>query len=323
MRCLVTGAAGFIGSHLAERLLAEGHEVWGIDNFADFYARVIKERNLEGPRAYDRFALIEKDLLHLDLMPLLEGIDWVFHLAAQAGVRGSWGSDFTRYLDCNVLATQRLLEAVANQPCVRRFVYASSSSVYGETRCLPIQECIFPQPHSPYGVTKLAGEQLCALYARNCNLPIVALRYFTVYGPRQRPDMALHRFCKAIVEHEPLHIFGDGQQSRDFTFVSDIVEANLRAAISDAAVGETFNIAGGARTTLHEVLDLLREISGAQIEYVCEQRQRGDVQDTLADTSRAAHLLGYAPHISLREGLVRQFASIVDLYGAIPGRMVA
>ena len=170
MRCLVTGAAGFIGSHLTERLLAEGHEVWGIDNFADFYARVIKERNLEGPRAYDRFALIEEDLLHLDLMPLLEGIDWVFHLAAQAGVRGSWGSDFTRYLDCNVLATQRLLEAVANQPCVRRFVYASSSSVYGETRCLPIQECTLPQPHSPYGDVAVAKKgPLCYHSCNACS----------------------------------------------------------------------------------------------------------------------------------------------------------
>ncbi len=247
MHCLITGVAGFIGSHLAERLLAEGHEVRGIDSFVDYYPRSIKEGNLEGARSWDDFALLEKDLLDpaLDLGTLLDGVDWVFHLAAQVGVRASWGSDFARYIDNNIVATQRLLDALVKAQGVRRFVYASSSSIYGETRCQPLKECLSPQPYSPYGVSKLAAEHLCMVYHRNFNLPVVSLRYFTVYGPRQRPDMALHRFCKAIVESEPLPVFGDGKQSRDFTFVSDIVEANVRAATSEAAVGEVLNVAAG------------------------------------------------------------------------------
>ena len=323
MRCLVTGAAGFIGSHLAERLLAEGHEVWGVDSFVDYYPRALKELNLEGPRSWNRFVFIEKDLLTFPLKPLVDGMDWIFHLAAQAGVRSCWGDDFTRYTNCNVLATQRLLEALVGSPDLRRFVYASSSSVYGESHCLPLKESMLPRPLSPYGVTKLAAEQLCALYQRNFGVPVVSLRYFTVYGPRQRPDMALHRFCKAIIEQEPLSIFGDGNQARDFTFVSDIAEASLRAATADAAVGETLNIASGTQTTLREALDLLREISNTPVKMHYEQRQRGDMRGTLADISRAERLLGYAPRISLREGLARQFASIIDLYASTPEGEVA
>ncbi len=317
MRCLITGVAGFIGSHLAERLLAEGHEVWGIDSFTNYYPRIVKEHNLAGPRSWERFAFIEKDLLALDLKPLLDGMDWVFHLAAQAGVRASWGQDFDRYNDCNILATQRLLDALVDVRCVRRFIYASSSSVYGQAKRLPLKECMLPQPYSPYGVTKLAAEHLCMAYHHNHGLPVVALRYFTVYGPRQRPDMALHRFCKAIVEQVPLHIFGDGNQTRDFTFVSDIVEANLLAAKATNAIGEVLNIAGGAQTTLRAVLDLLQEISGTPLDLIYEQHQRGDVRDTLADTSRAQRLLGYAPQVTLREGLAQQFSSIAEVYGHV------
>lgn len=310
MRCLVTGVAGFIGSHLAERLLAEGHEVRGIDSFVDYYPRSIKEDNLAGARSWDSFRLVDGDLLDLDLAPLLDGVDWIFHLAAQAGVRASWDRGFAHYVRCNILATERLLKALAAAPGARRFVYASSSSVYGETGCLPLTETMLPRPHSPYGVTKLAAEQLCALYRRNFDLPIVSLRYFTVYGPRQRPDMALQRFCQAFARQEPLSIFGDGEQSRDFTFVDDVVEANLLAATCANAPGEVLNIAGGSRTTLREVLKLLREISGASVEVHYEQRQRGDVCATLADTSRAAHVLGYTPQVPLRAGLARQFAAV-------------
>lgn len=323
MRCLVTGAAGFIGSHLAERLLAEGHEVWGIDSFVDYYSRALKELNLEGPRSWNRFVFIEKDLLTLSLKPLVDGMDWIFHLAAQAGVRACWGDNFIRYTNCNVLATQRLLEALVSSPDLRRFVYASSSSVYGEFRRQPLKESMLPRPLSPYGVTKLAAEQLCALYHRNFDIPVVSLRYFTVYGPRQRPDMALHRFCKAIIEQEPLSIFGNGNQARDFTFISDIVEASLRAATVDAAVGETLNIASGTQTTLREALDLLCEISNTPVKVLYEQRQRGDMHVTLADISRAERLLGYTPRVSLREGLARQFASIIDLYASTPDGEVA
>jgi nucleoside-diphosphate-sugar epimerase len=316
MRCRITGVAGFIGSHLAERLLVEGHEVWGIDSFVEYYPRAIKERNLEGARSWERFTFFERDLLDpaSGLHTLLDGMEWVFHLAAQAGVRASWGRDFARYIDNNIVATQRLLEALATSQSLRRFVYASSSSIYGEHGCSPLTEDTLPRPHSPYGVSKLAAEHLCLTYHRNFDLPVVLLRYFSVYGPRQRPDMALHRFCKAIVKDEPLSIFGDGGQSRDFTFVSDIVEASVRAATSEQAIGKALNIAGGTHTTLCEVLDLLREINGGPLTITHEQARPGDVHDTLADTSRAAGLLGYTPRVALSDGLARQFASILDLY---------
>jgi nucleoside-diphosphate-sugar epimerase len=322
MRCLITGAAGFIGSHLTERLLAEGHEVWGIDNFADSYPRALKERNLAVARSWNRFRLFEKDVLARDLLPLLDGMDWVFHLAAQAGVRASWGHDFASYLNNNVLATQRLLETLARLQCARRFIYASSSSVYGEVGHLPLSEILRPQPHSPYGVTKLAAEQLCMLYRRNFGLPVVALRYFTVYGPRQRPDMALQRFCLAALAREPLRVFGNGAQRRDFTFVSDVVEANLLAAMTEDAVGEVLNIGSGVQATLHDVFMLLEEVSETHITLHYESKQYGDVTETLADITRARQVLGYAPQVSLRMGLARQFAELVDLYVRAGGSLV-
>ncbi len=314
MRCLVTGVAGFVGSHLAERLLADGHEVRGIDGFIDYYPRSIKERNLEGPRSWQRFTFVEGDLLTIDLFPVLAGVDWIFHQAAQAGVRASWGREFARYEDCNVLATQRLLEASLLLKGLRRFVYASSSSVYGDTTVLPVSEAVMPQPLSPYGVTKLAAEHLCTLYHRNFGVPTVALRYFTVYGPRQRPDMAFHRFCKAIIERNPLVIFGDGQQTRDFTYVSDVIEANIAAATSEGAVGHVINIAGGSRVSLQHVIQLLREISGFSLRETFDARQHGDVRDTFADTALAERLLGYRPVVSLREGLSQEFSYFSSLY---------
>jgi nucleoside-diphosphate-sugar epimerase len=314
MRCLVTGVAGFIGSHLAERLLADGHEVCGIDAFIDYYPRFIKERNLEGPRSWQRFTFVEGDLLAIDLFPLLEGVDWIFHQAAQAGVRASWGREFARYEDCNVLATQRLLEAAVLLKGLRRFVYASSSSVYGNTTVLPVSELVMPQPLSPYGVTKLAAEHLCTLYQRNFGVPTVALRYFTVYGPRQRPDMAFHRFCKAVLEHNSLVVYGDGQQTRDFTFISDVVEANIAAATSESASGQVMNIAGGSRISLRHVIKLLREISGFSLGETFADRQYGDVRDTFADTALAQRLIGYQPVVSLRAGLAQEFAYVASLY---------
>ncbi len=320
MRCLVTGVAGFVGSHLTERLLSDGHEVRGIDAFIDYYPRYLKERNLEGPRSWKDFTFVESDLLTVDLPPLLDGVDLIFHQAAQAGVRASWGQEFSRYVNCNVLATQQLLEAVLlHAMSVKRFVYASSSSVYGDTTALPVTESIITQPVSPYGVTKLAGEHLCTLYHRNFGIPTVSLRYFTVYGPRQRPDMAFHRFCKAFVKHEPLTIYGDGEQTRDFTYISDVVEANIRAATMDAAIGEVMNIAGGSRVTVHHVIDLLREISDSHTDVVFDNTQHGDVRHTFADTRLAERVIGYRPLVSLREGLAHEFEYVRSLYttGAI------
>ena len=317
MRCLVTGVAGFIGSHLAECLLCDGHEVCGVDAFIDYYPRRIKERNLEGARSWEGFTFVEGDLLDLDLPPLLEGVDWVFHQAGQPGVRASWGKEFSVYTCCNVLATQRLLEATLHARSMRRFVYASSSSIYGDTTALPVIETVRPQPVSPYGVTKLAGEHLCRLYHRNFGLPTVSLRYFTVYGPRQRPDMAFHRFCKAVIDHAPIHVYDDGQQTRDFTYISDVVEANIRAVTVDAAIGEVMNIAGGSRASVAQVIHLLREITGSPTEIVFDEKQHGDVRDTFADTGHAGQVMGYRPVVPLPEGLTKEFESIAAMYAAM------
>ena len=315
MRCLVTGVAGFIGSHLAERLLADGHEVTGIDAFVDYYPRSLKERNLTNLFASSKFTFIEGNLLHVHMPYLLEGVQWIFHQAAQAGVRASWGKDFSRYVDCNVLATQRLLEEVLHSGRdVQRFVYASSSSVYGDATVLPISEAVVPYPVSPYGVTKLAAEHLCSLYYTNFAVPTVSLRYFTVYGPRQRPDMAFHRFCKAALAHEPLHIYGDGSQTRDFTYVSDIVEANILAATTEAAIGQVMNISGGARVSVRDVIALLEEVSSTSIRLSFDERQHGDACHTYADTQLAETILHYQPRVGLREGLTQEFAYTSSLY---------
>ncbi len=320
MRCLVTGVAGFIGSHIAERLLADGHEVCGIDNFIDYYPRRIKENNLHTIRFNQRFSFVEGDLLTMDLSPYCDNVDWIFHQAAQPGVRASWGNDFARYVECNVLITHRLLD-LALRKDIKRFVYASSSSVYGDINVLPLSESTLPRPFSPYGVTKLAAEHLCKLYYENFKLATVSLRYFTVYGPRQRPDMAFHRFCKAIIEQQPICIYGNGEQTRDFTYVSDVVEANLLAATSERAIGKVINISGGARASLHEVIHLLQEISGLSVAVTFGNKQYGDVQHTCASTTRAEQVLDYHPVVLLREGLIREFQSMLSLYGdgkAIP-----
>ncbi len=314
MRCLVTGVAGFIGSHLAERLLSDGHEVCGVDAFIDYYPRAMKERNLEVARSWNSFTFIEDDLLTMRVIPLLDGVDWVFHQAAQAGVRASWGKEFAHYTGCNVLVTQRLLEAALYTNSIRRFIYASSSSVYGDAVELPLVEDTLLSPLSPYGVTKLAAENLCTLYHRNFDVPTVSLRYFTVYGPRQRPDMAFHRFCKAVINGEPVRVFGDGYQTRDFTYVSDIVEANLQAATSVQAVGQVMNIAGGSRVTVRHIVELLSAISNSRVEVIYSEKEFGDVRHTLADTSRAERLLRYRPRVTLQEGLTQEYAYVQDLY---------
>jgi UDP-glucose 4-epimerase len=305
MKALVTGAAGFIGSHLAERLVDAGVDVTGIDCFTDYYPRPIKERNLERLRQSTRFSLIDRPLADVDLPALVDDVTHVFHLAAQAGVRNSWGRDFRVYTVNNVEATQLLLEACVGKP-IERFVYASSSSVYGDDVALPMREDARPQPVSPYGVTKLAAEQLCYLYHVNHRVPTVSLRYFTVYGPRQRPDMGFSRFFSAVVHDRVVPMFGDGRQTRDFTFVADAVSATVAAA-TRGAPGGVYNIGGGSRVQLLDVFELIRRVTGRPLRIERLDAQRGDMRDTYADTSRARADLGFAPSVTLEQGLRVQY----------------
>lgn len=301
--CLVTGAAGFIGSHLCYRLLSEGCRVIGVDCFTDYYDRSIKEKNIENLLQNPSFRLLREDVTGIEQSGLEgEGIQWIFHQAAQAGVRASWGRDFEHYTHHNVLGTQRLLEwARKIEP--ERFIYASSSSVYGNTGKLPMHEDDLPRPLSPYGVTKLAAEHLCNLYHQNFGLPAVSLRYFTVFGPGQRPDMAFHRFIKAVLAGSELTIYGTGEQTRDFTYVSDIIEANLSAAKTEGIEGRVYNLGGGSRISVNGVLEILGRLSGQKVKVKHEPIQAGDPPHTYADTKRARRELGYSPGLSVEQGL--------------------
>ena len=305
MVSLVTGVAGFIGSHLAERLIKEGHEVVGIDCFTDYYSRSIKEANVAKLLNLQGFTFIEGNLLTYELSQLLNGANYIFHQAAQAGVRSSWGVEFEIYTNLNVLATQRLLEACKGLS-IEKFVYASSSSVYGDSEEMPIGEEAALRPVSPYGVTKLAGENLCASYWKNYAIPIISLRYFTVYGPRQRPDMAFNKFMQALAKDREIEIYGDGTQTRDFTYISDAVEGNL-LAMQNNSLGEVFNIGGGSRVMLNDVLQTLETITLRDTKTVCRGVQKGDVRHTFADTSKARKILGYKPQIDLKTGLLNQW----------------
>ena len=301
MKALVTGTAGFIGSTLSRALLEGGAEVVGLDCFTDYYGRDVKEENLSGLRRQPRFRFVEDMLQTTDLAALLEGVTHVFHLAAQAGVRKSWGDDFRTYTSHNVDATQRLLEAVKDRP-LEKFVYASSSSVYGDNAPIPMVEETYLQPVSPYGVTKLAAEHLCHLYFVNHGVPTVSLRYFTVYGPRQRPDMGFHRFIRAALTGSPITLFGDGGQTRDFTFVEDIVAAT-RAAGDRGRPGAVYNIGGGSRVSITHVLEVISRLTGRTLDIVRHPPQKGDMRDTFADTSRARADLGFAPTHTVESGL--------------------
>ncbi|HJW75751.1 MAG TPA: NAD-dependent epimerase/dehydratase family protein [Thermoleophilia bacterium] len=325
-RILITGAAGFVGSSLVDRLLADGHDVVGVDSFEDYYPRRFKQANLEAARRHERFTMHEANLITLatsastsvdsstgsvdpntgdgsPLAQVLEDVDVVYHLAAQAGVRASWGRSFRVYTDNNVLATQLLLEACRHVG-LRTFVYASSSSVYGDTDRLPMSEDAVCRPVSPYGVTKLAAEHLAYLYRKNFGVPTVSLRFFTVYGPRQRPDMAFHKFIRAMLRGEPLEIYGSGDQTRDFTFIDDIVDGLVAAA--QARPGSVYNLGGGSRVTLNHALGVLHDALGAEQKLDAQPDQAGDVRHTWADLTRARADLGYEPKVGLETGLAAE-----------------
>jgi len=304
-RVLVTGCAGFIGSHLTERLLASGCEVLGVDCFNDNYGRDQKMSNLEIARSWERFDFLPLDLATGELDDLVEGCDAVFHMAAEPGVRASWGGRFETYVRNNVLATQLLLEATKNTQA--RFVFASSSSVYGQAETYPTTEKTLPKPFSPYGVTKLAAEQLCSAYWQNFGVATVSHRFFTVYGPRQRPDMAFARFLNAIHRGEQISVFDDGHQSRDFTYIDDVVTSLIESSIRDQAIGEVFNLGGGSQATVLEVLELMHELTETKPSVVHLDAQAGDVRVTGADTTHTLNLIGFDPQFSLAAGIAQQY----------------
>lgn len=301
---LVTGVAGFIGSYLAEALLERGHSVTGVDAFTPYYARALKEANLEALRAHPAFRFEEADLRTASLAPLVAGIPWVFHQAAQPGVRASWDEGFSAYVGHNLLATQRLLDA-CRVAGTARFVFASSSSVYGNVPEGLVGEDVPAQPLSPYGVTKLASEKLVDVYHREFGLATVSLRYFTVCGPRQRPDMAFHKILRALHRGEEFPRYGDGSQERDFTYVGDAVEANLLAAECGRA-GAVYNIGGGNPVSLSYTIGVLEQAAGRRARVRVMPRAEGDPRRTAADLARAKRELGYEPRVTVEEALRRE-----------------
>lgn len=299
MRALVTGAAGFVGSHLCEHLLAAGDEVSALDAFTPYYARWRKDQNLGPLLGRDGFTFLEGDLGEMALEPIIDGVDVVYHLAGQPGVRSSWGLAFGTYVQHNVLATQRLLEACRRHP-PGKVIFASSSSIYGDVESYPVSESTCPHPVSPYGVTKLAAERLCDVYRVNYGVPTASLRLFTVYGPRQRPDMAFARLVSCALEGGVFEVWGDGEQTRDCTFVHDVVTA-MRAAASAKWVGVA-NIGGGLHVSVNEAIAMLSQICGP-IKVTRRASSAGDVRHTGADTRLAASSFGYRPQTTLDEGL--------------------
>jgi nucleoside-diphosphate-sugar epimerase len=305
MLALVTGVAGFIGSTLADHLIAAGWTVRGVDRFTAYYEEATKRSNLASLRGHPQFDLVEADLLSADLDPLLDGVDVVFHLAGQPGVRLSWADGFPTYVDLNINVTQRLLEAAKSRP-LQRFVYASSSSVYGNVDVTPTTEGHPTRPFSPYGVTKLAGEQLCRAYGANFGVPTTSLRYFTVYGPRQRPDMAFHRMIEATLDGQRFPLFGDGSQVRDFTYVDDIVRATILAGTTALEPATVVNVAGGGSASMTELVALVGEAIGQAVEVEWNDAKPGDVRVTGGDISRTRQLLGWSPRVDTVEGVRRQ-----------------
>jgi nucleoside-diphosphate-sugar epimerase len=311
VKSLVTGVAGFVGSHLAERLLGIDHDVVGIDSFLDNYAAPFKKKNLLLLAQHPRFDFRDQDILSADLKELLRGVSYVFHLAGQPGVRSSWGAEFAKYTQNNVMATQALLEA-SKEAGLEKFVYASTSSVYGDTDDLPMREDGRTRPVSPYGVSKLAAEHLCYLYWKAFGVPTVSLRFFTVYGPRQRPDMFFHIFMRGLLRDEQVPLYDDGEQTRDFTFCSDIVDGLLGAAFYPGS-GEVFNLGGGSETSILKVIATVEKLAGRNVKLQRLDRQKGDVRHTRASIEAAKANLGFAPKISLDAGLAMEWEWIKSL----------
>jgi len=312
MNAVVTGAAGFIGATLARTLLDRGDSVIGIDSFLDSYPRPIKESRLKVLSKYENFRFIEANLVDMNLSEVLQGTDYVFHLAAQAGVRTSWGQRFEVYTESNILVTQKLLEAAKNSS-IRRFVYSSSSSIYGDAEIMPTPEDAKTNPISPYAVSKLAGEHLCQLYQHNYGVPSVTLRYFTVYGPYPRPDQAVYIFVRAILEDNAIQIYGDGEQLRGMTYVDDVVRANILACEKEC-VGEAINIGGGSSITVHSLVASIADILGrrAKIEHV--DPVKGDARNTLADITKAGQILSWQPEVDTAIGLEKTIRSMGAVY---------
>lgn len=311
MKVLVTGVAGFVGSHLAEKLLSEKYDVVGIDKFLDNYPRPFKQKNLAPFLKNPAFKFLEADLLQINLRELLKDISYVFHLAAQPGVRSSWGDEFNQYSQNNIMATQLLLEA-SKESRVQKMVYASSSSVYGDTDDLPMREEGNTRPVSPYGVSKLAAEHLCYLYWKAYRVPTVSLRFFTVYGPRQRPDMFFHIFMDRLRKDEEVPLYDDGEQTRDFTYCGDIVDGLLAAAVYPGA-GEVFNLGGGTESSVLNAIHIVERISGRKAKLKTFERQKGDVRHTRARLDSATEKLGYRPKVDLEEGLAQEWHWIQTL----------
>jgi len=318
-KVLVTGCAGFIGSHLCERLVELGYVVIGVDAFTNYYSPRLKRYNIRNLLCNEKFKMIELDLSQVpveNLVHIVSKVDYIVHEAAQPGVRSSWGIGFNEYIRHNIVATQRLLESVVRVKNIRNFVYASSSSVYGNQLTVPFKEDMLPRPHSPYGVTKLAAEHLCITYSENYNIPIVIQRYFTVYGPRQRPDMAFHKFIRSMLLNAPIEIYGDGNQKRDFTYVRDVVNAVIRAIEIGNAAGEIINIGSSNPVRLLDVIKVLANMVGVEPNIVFRAKRKGDVEVTYADISKAKSILKWSPKVSLKEGLraqIKWMKKILDL----------
>ena len=303
---LVTGAAGFIGSSIAEKLLKDGFRVIGIDSFTNFYSKKIKQKNLEFCKKNKNFSLIQKEIQKIDFIPLFKKTDYLFHMAAQPGVRTSWGNNFEKYSINNILVTQRLLEQAKISKSLKKIVFASSSSVYGNQNGKMNEDKTKTKPVSPYGVSKLAAEHLVKAYVENFNLPVIMLRYFTVYGPKQRPDMAIMKFVIKSILKRPITIYGDGTQKRDFTFIDDIVNATI-SSINVSKPGEIINIGGGEVISIRKVISILENISEYKPKILYKPFSNGDVLRTEADISKAKKLLGFKPKTSLRDGLYLEY----------------
>jgi UDP-glucuronate 4-epimerase len=309
MKAIVTGAAGFIGAHIATALLEGGHEIIGIDALRGDDTAGLRARRIAALERESGFRLVAADLADLDIAALLPGVEFVSHHAGRPGVRASWGDDFAQYVHDNVVATQHLLEACRDAPALRRMVLASSSSVYGEPRVLPTDEQQLPAPVSPYGVTKLAAERLGVAYASSFGIPVIGLRYFSVYGPGQRPDMAISRLIAAADVGTPFTVFGDGEQVRDFTYVEDVVDANLRSIDASVLPGSVFNVAGGTGLSMNAVIDLVERATGREIDVRRTDPARGDVHRTEGDITRIGEALDWTPSTPIADGIAAQLAA--------------